>query len=90
MLLRINTKKYHTIFLRKCQKFLSGQIDSMGTVDKIFWTEIEILSTCFLRIWDTKSVEKFDKRSKIAYHFKTKYDAFWRADTKTDAIGKRL
>ena len=83
MLLRINTEKYHTTFLRKCQKFLSGQIRSMGTVAKIFWTQIGILSTYFLRGYDTKSIEKFDKHAKMTYHFKTKYDAFWRTDTKT-------
>lgn len=47
------------------------QICSMGTVDKTFWTEIEILSTYFFWISDVKSVEKFDKHSKMAYHFKT-------------------
>lgn len=44
----------------------------MDTVDKIFWTEIEILSTYFFRISDTKRVEKFDKHAKMAYHFKTR------------------
>ena len=52
------------------QNFLRLQICIADIVGTILCTGIEILSSHFLKVRDAKSAEKFDKCSKMTYHFK--------------------